>query len=223
MTKFRSSAAGTRGGDRRHVRRLHPPRRGAPERALPACWHGQRVRRQLEGDTLTDPHVAELAAICILFSESAARVGHRVAGWRLTPSRLLDARRPTTADIEHPMEGSEPGVRPMLALIDGDIIAYQAVSAATKKIDWQDGEGPKQSPTSRAPLEPRGGSSRSGHARQLRPQAVMFSGRTGANFRKHIDPIRYKAGRKEKPNGYWRSLTRIEAALQVLPRRGPGS
>jgi 5'-3' exonuclease len=111
----------------------------------------------------------------------------------------------------------------MLALIDGDIIAYQAVSAATKEIDWQDGEGPNTVADIAGAIDSacrlvEEWTRLAGCGRQ----AVMFSGRTGANFRKVIDPIRYKATRKDKPAGYWQIVDAVEAALQVLPDRGPG-
>jgi DNA polymerase-1 len=39
----------------------------------------------------------------------------------------------------------------------------------------------------------------------------MFSGRTGANFRKYLDPHNYKSGRKDKPDNYWDIVDAIEA------------
>lgn len=102
----------------------------------------------------------------------------------------------------------------MLALIDGDVIVYQAATATTKSIDWGDNDGVQTvtdlDEAKEAAYRLIDDWTRLAGAR--RP-AVMFSGRTGANFRKILDPT-YKAGRKEKPEGYWEIVDAIEARFK---------
>jgi 5'-3' exonuclease len=102
------------------------------------------------------------------------------------------------------------GSNTLIALLDGDIIAYQAASVGTKEIDWGDGDGAV--PTSDLPgaLETafklvEDWTRLAGCKQPL----VCFSSRVGANFRKMLDPT-YKAGRGDKPVLYWDVVDAIE-------------
>lgn len=102
----------------------------------------------------------------------------------------------------------------MIALIDGDIIAYQATTAAFKVVDWEDGEGPQ--PLADIP----GAIDTAIHLVHewtrlagAKSATVCFSPRDGSNFRKLIEPS-YKAGRPEKPPGYWEVVDAVEAAFK---------
>jgi 5'-3' exonuclease len=98
----------------------------------------------------------------------------------------------------------------MIALLDGDIIAYQAASVAHKEIDWGDGDGPVPASDLPGALETafklvEDWTRLAGCKQTL----VCFSSRVGANFRKVLDPS-YKAGRGDKPPLYWEVVDAIE-------------
>lgn len=102
----------------------------------------------------------------------------------------------------------------MIALLDGDIIAYQAASVATKDIDWGDGAG------AQATLNLSGAVNTA--CRMIddwtrlsgaTSPVVTFSSRTGLNFRKHVDPT-YKSGRRDKPALYWDLVDEIERCFK---------
>lgn len=96
------------------------------------------------------------------------------------------------------------------ALLDGDVIAYQAALKGEEDIDWGDGQDGKTVDVATALRV----------ARKLiedwrklarRPVPIVcLSPRDGTNFRKLIDSD-YKSGRGEKPQVYWDVIDMIEA------------
>lgn len=100
------------------------------------------------------------------------------------------------------------------ALLDGDIIAYRSLSAASDKTDW-DGLGETSvvnmmSAKKNADTmieEWRRGTGQ-------RQVIVCLSPRDGGNFRKILSPG-YKADRKDKPEGYWELIDYIEENYRV--------
>jgi 5'-3' exonuclease len=98
----------------------------------------------------------------------------------------------------------------VIALLDGDIIAYQAASVAHKEIDWGDGDGAV--PTSDLPGALETAFKLVNEWTRLagcKQPLVCFSSRVGANFRKHLEPT-YKSGRGDKPVLYWDVVDAIE-------------
>ena len=89
----------------------------------------------------------------------------------------------------------------MVALIDGDIIAYQACTAGQKTYDWGDTGGKATETVS--VQDAIDSALRKTHqwikSAQCRDGIVAFT--SGINFRKDILPT-YKAGRKDKPEGH---------------------
>jgi len=111
------------------------------------------------------------------------------------------------------------------ALVDGDIVAFRALTGSSKSIDWGDGLGTE--PTVSVPdavdaacgmIEAWASMSRYGMAR--RPPIVCCSGRTGANFRKVLAPTIYKTSRGEKPPGYWEVVEGIEKRFKFFRVEG---
>lgn len=106
------------------------------------------------------------------------------------------------------------------AVLDGDIIAYQAAAVAQKDIDWGDDEtGPTVSLKSAESTAHRlvldwtklAGAS---------DCVIALSDRDGRNFRNTIFPT-YKHGRKsEKPLVYWQTIAYLEKYFKVY--RIPG-
>lgn len=99
----------------------------------------------------------------------------------------------------------------MIALLDGDIVAYQAAMVAVQTIDWEDGEGPSAS--SDLPIAVQTACKTADEWTRLagcRQPIVCFSSRHGSNFRKVIDPVHYKYARGDKPDLYWQVVAALE-------------
>lgn len=109
----------------------------------------------------------------------------------------------------------------MLALIDGDIVAYRACVVQKREVDW-DGDGKATQSFSvteavKTALDlTRNWTRNAGGSKTL----VCFSPKDGNTFRKHIVPD-YKFGRPdEKPAGYWEVVEAMENEFDVLRCEG---
>jgi DNA polymerase-1 len=98
-----------------------------------------------------------------------------------------------------------------LALLDADIIAFQAAAADQKTIDWGDGESVHFDLPSAVEFAKRTVAEWTSKA-GCKDQVLCFSSKT--NFRKSILPT-YKANRKsEKPIVYWELVAALEAEFR---------
>ena len=103
-----------------------------------------------------------------------------------------------------------------LALIDADIIAFQAAAANQQSVDWGEGDGATVTIDVPGAIDA---------ARRLadewtrlagcRESVLCFSSREGRNFRRTILPT-YKMNRKGgKPEAYWQVVDALEASFKV--------
>lgn len=106
-----------------------------------------------------------------------------------------------------------------IALLDGDVIAYQAAVSAEEDIDWGDGEEGKTVNVEKALSAARHQIREWLQLSGCRVPVVCLSPRDGSNFRKSLLPS-YKSGRREKPGAYWQVVDMIENEFRV--QRIPG-